>query len=64
MRTSLDNKNLIKNDSIPEIIRDNQIINLNYIINNENNNNSKINLDINYLLNGEKVDKKYEITSL
>ena len=55
---------MIKNDSISEIIDDNQIINLNYIINNENNNNSKINIDINYLLNGKKVDKSAEIYSL
>ena len=54
---------MIKNNSIPDIILDNQIINLNYIINDGNNNN-KINLEINYLLNNEKIDKKYEMTSI
>ena len=65
IKSSLDNENLIKNNSIPEIIRDNKIINLNYIIKNENNNNNnKINFEINYLFNNEKIDKKYEIASL
>ena len=65
IKSSLDNENLIKNKSIPDIILDNQIINLIYIINNENNNhNNKIYLEINYLLNNEKINKKYEMISL
>ena len=52
---------MIKNQSIPNILRDNEIINLNYIINNKENNNSKINVEINYLENEEKIEKKYEI---
>ena len=51
----------MKNQSIPNILRDNEIINLNYIINNKENNNSKINVEINYLENEEKIEKKYEI---
>ena len=65
IKSSLDNENLIKNESVPDIIVDNQIINLNYIINDENNNhNNKINVEINFLLNNAKIDKKYEIASL
>ena len=65
IKSSLDTENLIKNDSIPNILRDNQIIILNYIINDKNiNHNNKINLEINYLLNNEKIDKKYEMKSL
>ena len=58
IKSSLDNENLIKNESVPDIIVDNQIINLNYIINDENNNhNNKINVEINFLLNNEKLIK-------
>ena len=65
IKSSLDTENLIKNDSIPNILRDNQIIILNYIINDKNiNHNNKINLEIYYLLNNEKIDKKYEMKSL
>ena len=65
IKSSLDNENLIKNESVPDIIVDNQIINLNYIINDENNNhNNKINVEINFLLNNAKIDKKYEIAPL
>jgi hypothetical protein len=44
IKSSLDNENLVKNQSIPNILRDNEIINLNYIINNKENNNNKINI--------------------
>ena len=54
IKTSLDNENFVKNQSIPNILRDNEIINLNYIINSKENNNSKINVEINYL----KMKKK------
>ena len=64
INTNLNDKNLIKNDEIPNVILDNQIINLNYIINNDNNNieNNKINLDIKYTDENEKnIEKNYEI---
>ena len=57
IKTSLDNENFVKNQSIPNILRDNEIINLNYIINSKENNNSKINVEINYLENEEKIEK-------
>ena len=60
IKTSLDAKNLV-NNSIPNIIRDNENINLNFIINNKEINN-KINFEINYLENEEKIEKKYEIS--
>ena len=59
IKTSLDAKNLV-NNSIPNLMRDNQNINLNFIINNKENNNI-INFEINYLENEEKIEKKYEI---
>ena len=53
----------MKNQSISKILRDNEIINLYYIMNNnKENNNSKINVEINYLENEEKIEKKYDIT--
>ena len=62
IKSSLDNENLIKNQPIPNILKDNEIINLNYIINNnKESKNNKINFEINYLDNEEKVEKKYEI---
>ena len=64
INTNLNDKNLIKNDEIPNVILDNQIINLNYIINNDNNiiDNNKINLDIKYTDENEKnIEKNYEI---
>ena len=64
INTNLNDKNLIKNDEIPNVIIDNQIINLNYIINNDNNiiDNNKINLDIKYTDENEKnIEKNYEI---
>ena len=59
IKTSLDDKNMIKN-SIPIIMRDSQNVNLNYIINDKEINN-KINIEINYLENEEKIEKKYEV---
>ena len=61
IKSSLDNDNLIKNKLISNTLRDNEIINLNYIINNKEKNNNKINIEITYLENEEKVGKKYEI---
>ena len=45
IETSLDNKNIIKNNKIKNVIRKNEIINLNYIINN-NNHDDNINVKI------------------
>ena len=59
IKTSLDAKNLV-NNSIPNIMRDNENINLNFIIDNKECN-DKINFEINYLENEEKIEKKYEI---
>ena len=59
IKTSLDSENMV-NNSIPNLMRDNENINLNFIINNKENNN-KINFEINYLENEEKIEKKYEI---
>ena len=58
--TSLDKENIIKNNIIPNIMRDNEIINLKYIINNKDKKNL-IKIEILYLENGEKTEKKYEI---
>ena len=58
--TSLDKDNMIKNSIIPNIMRENEIINLNYIINNKNQKNL-IKIEINYLENGENTEKKYKI---
>ena len=61
IKSSLDSENLIKNQSIPNVMKDNDTFNLNYIIcNNKESNNDKINIDINYLDNEEKIEKKYE----
>ena len=60
IKTSLDDKNLVKNKLIPKVMRDNQNINLYYIINNKEINDI-INFKINYLENKEKIEKKYEI---
>ena len=59
IKTSLDDNNLV-NNSIPNIMRDNQHINLNYIINNIEINN-KIKIEIYCLENEEKIEKNYEI---
>ena len=61
IKSSLDEKNLVTNKSIPKIMRDNQNINLFYIVNKKDINN-RINIEINYLENEEKIEKKYEIT--
>ena len=60
IKTSLDDKNLVKNKLIPNVITDNQNINLYYIINNKEINDI-INIEVNYLENEEKIEKKYEI---
>ena len=62
INTNLDNENIIKNNVYQNIIRDNEIVNLYYIIE-KNKNKDKINLDINYLdsESNKNVDKTYEI---
>ena len=60
IKTSLDDKNLVKNKLIPIVLLDNQNINLYYIINNKEINDI-INIEVNYLENEEKIEKKYEI---
>ena len=60
IKTSLDDKNLVKNKLIPNVLIDNQNINLYYIINNKEINDI-INIEVNYLENEEKIEKKYEI---
>ena len=58
-KSSLDDINLIKNKPI-NIMRNNETTNLNYIINNKENNN-KINVELTYLENKEKIEKKYDL---
>jgi len=63
IKTSLDNENLVKN-SIPDIIRGDQKINLNYIINDKNKDiNNKINIEVNCFSEDENknIELKYEI---
>ena len=61
IETSLDNKNIIKNNKIKNVIRDNEIINLNYIINN-NNHDDNINVKIEYIEGDKKpFRKEYKI---
>ena len=58
-KCSLDNDNICE-IKLPEIIRENDIVNLNYIIPRKTI--SKINLEITYNVdNNEKIEKKYEI---
>ena len=61
IKSSLDKENLVKNQSFPYIMRDNETLNLNYIISNNKENNDKINIEMNSLDNGEKIEKKYEV---
>ena len=61
MKTSLDEKHLYKTFNIPEIVRNNQIINLGYIIEDDSNkNDNKIKIDLEYFEDGNKK-KNYEI---
>ena len=58
--TSLDEINIIKNNNnIPNIIREEEIIGLNYITNNEKN--DPIKIDIKYIENDKNIEKNYEI---
>ena len=63
INTSLDNMNIIKNNNnIPKIIREDEIINLNYITNNEKN--EPIKVEIKYLEDDKNIKKNYEIIPL
>ena len=65
IKTSLDGNNIIKNndDKIPNIIRKDEIINLNYITN-KNEKDDKIKIEIQYLENDKINKKNYEIIPL
>ena len=58
MKSSLDEKYLYKAFEIPEIVRNKQIINLGYIV--EDNNNNKVKIDIEYFDDKNKK-KNYEL---
>ena len=62
INTNLDDKNIIKQQSIPNTLRENSIVNLYYII--DNINIDKIKMDINYIdsVDNKKKEKKYEIS--
>jgi hypothetical protein len=61
MKSSLDEKHLYKTFNIPEIVRNNQIINLGYIIEDDSNKkDNKIKIDLEYFEDGNKK-KNYEI---
>ena len=63
INTNLNEINLIKNDDIPNIILENQIVDLHYITKNENNNIEKIKLEVTYTDENKKnVEKNYEIS--
>ena len=58
--TNLNDKNIIKNNNIPDTIRNNEIVNLFYIVNNRI---PKINMEINYINEDNKKNcKKYNIS--
>jgi hypothetical protein len=59
IKSTLDEKYLYKAFDLPEIVRNNQIINIGYIIE-DNKENNKINIDIEYLKDGNKKEN-YEI---
>ena len=65
IKTSLDSNNIIKNnvDHIPNIIREDEIINLNYITN-KNEKDDKVKIEIQYLENDKINKKKYEVIPL
>ena len=62
INTNLDGKNIIKQQSIQNTLRENSIVNLYYII--DNNNIDKIKMDIKYIdsIDNKKKEKKYEIS--
>ena len=61
IETSLDKKNIIKNNKIKNVVRENEIINLNYIINNKNHDDN-IDVKMEYLESNKKpFRKEYKI---
>ena len=62
IKTSLDKLDIIKNNKIKNIIREDEIINLYYITKEEKADNIKI--DINYLENDKKIQKVFDINPL
>ena len=64
IKTNLDEKNILKNLSIPNILRDNSIVDLYYIIDSNNSKIDKIEMDIKYIdsTDNKNYEKKYEIT--
>ena len=62
IETSLDEKDTIKFNKIQNIIRKDEIINLNYVTNDEKSDNIKI--DINYLENDKQIKKTFDITPI
>ena len=64
IKTSLDKNNIIKNNKIKNVIRENEIINLNYIINNSKKCDKNITLNLEYLeIDKKPFTKKYIIPS-
>ena len=63
INTSLNDKNIIKNNSIPNILRPNNIVNLYYVTEKKDESNQKLKIEINYLENGQTtMVNNYEIT--
>ena len=64
IKTNLDEKNILKNLPIPNILRDNSIVDLYYIIDSNNSKIDKIEMDIKYIdsTDNKNYEKKYEIT--
>ena len=61
INTNLDDKNRIKNNNIPNILRDNEIINLYYIIKDINLDNIKIEINNRDIEENKNIKKNYEI---
>ena len=64
IKTNLDEKNILKNLTIPNILRDNSIVDLYYIIDSNNSKIDKIEMDIKYIdsTDNKNYEKKYEIS--
>ena len=62
INTNLNDKNIIKNNSIPNILRSNNIVNLYYITEKKDDDSQKIKIEINYSEDGLKtMTNNYEI---
>ena len=62
IKTSLDQNDIIKNNKIKNIIREDEIINLNYVVKEDKNENIKI--DVIYLDEDKKIEKSFDIVAL